>query len=419
MLSPPPLRNDCFALPEGIDWMPVSLALERLKERMQCCVKVQTSPLDQALGAFLAQEVSASNAHPPHANAAVDGFGFDGRLSQKAGALHMPLAQGRAAAGHPFDGELPYGEALRVLTGAPLPAGVDTVILQEDVSSDGERIAFNGPLKRGANTRNAGEDVTQGKKLFSVGHRLEVGDLALLTSVGVGQVQVFQRLKIGIMSTGDELQEIGQPLAQGQIFDANRPMLLALIDRLGYEAIDLGRASDDCDHLRAVLNAAAQSCDVVLSTGGASDGDEDHMSGLLNEADSLSIWRVAVKPGRPIAMGVWNAMPVFGLPGNPVAALVCALIFASPALRVLAGGGWVSPQPFLVPAGFRKTKKPGRVEYLRARIEAGRVVIFPSEGSGRVSGLSWAQGLVELGAGPQEINAGDPVRYIPFSSFRA
>jgi molybdopterin molybdotransferase len=157
----------------------------------------------------------------------------------------------------------------------------------------------------------------------------------------------------------------------------------------------------------------------MLSTGGASDGDEDHMSGLLNEADSLAIWRVAVKPGRPIAMGVWNAMPVFGLPGNPVAALVCALIFASPALRVLAGGGWVSPQSFLVPAGFRKTKKPGRVEYLRARIEAGRVVIFPSEGSGRVSGLSWAQGLVELGAGAQEINAGDPVQYIPFSSFGA
>ena len=157
----------------------------------------------------------------------------------------------------------------------------------------------------------------------------------------------------------------------------------------------------------------------MLSTGGASDGDEDHMSGLLNEADSLAIWRVAVKPGRPIAMGVWNAMPVFGLPGNPVAALVCALIFASPALRVLAGGGWVSPQPFLVPAGFRKIKKPGRVEYLRARIEAGRVVIFPSEGSGRVSGLSWAQGLVELGSGAQEIKAGDPVRYIPFSSFRA
>ena len=331
----------------------------------------------------------------------------------------MPLAQGRAAAGHPFDGALPYGEALRVLTGAPLPAGVDTVILQEDVSSDGERIAFNGPLKRGANTRNAGEDVTQGTKLFSAGHRLEVGDLALLASVGVGQVPVFQRLKIGILSTGDELQEIGQPLAQGQIFDANRPMLLALIDRLGYQAIDLGRASDERDHLRAVLNAAAQSCDVMLSTGGASDGDEDHMSGLLNEADSLAIWRVAVKPGRPIAMGVWNAMPVFGLPGNPVAALVCALIFASPALRVLAGGGWVSPQPFLVPAGFRKTKKPGRVEYLRARIEAGRVVIFPSEGSGRVSGLSWAQGLVELGAGAQEINAGDPVRYIPFSSFGA
>ncbi len=166
-------------------------------------------------------------------------------------------------------------------------------------------------------------------------------------------------------------------------------MLLAFIEQLGYQAIDLGCASDNRDYLRAVLNAAAQSCDVMLSTGGVSDGDEDYMSELLNEADSLAIWRVAVKPGRPIAMWVSNAMPVFGLPGNPVAALVCSLIFSSPALRVLAGGDWASPEPFLVPAGFRKTKKSGRVEYFRAQIEAERVVIFPSEDSGRVSGLSW------------------------------
>jgi molybdopterin molybdotransferase len=179
----------------------------------------------------------------------------------------------------------------------------------------------------------------------------------------------------------------------------------------------MGRNPDDRAALAATLNEAARRADVILTSGGASAGDEDHVSALLRESGALQEWRIALKPGRPLALGLWQGAPVFGLPGNPVAALVCTLIFARPALGLLAGAGWSVPQGFDIPAAFTKSKKPGRREYLRARVREGRAEVFPSEGSGRVSSLSWAEGLVELPDGAAEIAPGDPVRYIPFGSF--
>ena len=194
-------------------------------------------------------------------------------------------------------------------------------------------------------------------------------------------------------------------------------MLLSLIARLGFDAVDLGRAPDDRTKLAAFLDQAAGQAEVILTSGGASAGDEDHLSALLNERNAMSLWRLAIKPGRPLALGVWNDTAVFGLPGNPVAALVCTLVFACPAMGVLAGQGWQHPQGFEVPASFVKTKKAGRREYLRARIRNGMVEIFASEGSGRISGLSWAEGLVELPDHALEVTHEDLVRYYPYASF--
>ena len=224
-------------------------------------------------------------------------------------------------------------------------------------------------------------------------------------------------LRVAVISTGDELVETGQTAAPGQIYDANRPMLLGLVRHFGYDAVDLGRVSDDREDLRAALDQAAPEADVILTSGGASAGDEDHVSALLTEAGAMAQWRIALKPGRPLALGLWQDTPVFGLPGNPVAALVCTLIFARPAMRVLAGQDWQEPQGFMLPAAFEKKKKPGRREYLRARVRDGQVEVFKSEGSGRISGLSWAEGLVELPDGAVTIRLGTPVRYIPFGSF--
>ncbi|MFW8595594.1 gephyrin-like molybdotransferase Glp [Cribrihabitans neustonicus] len=414
-LAPPPLGNDCFALPAGVDWTPVDVALARLKERLRPVTGQERAPLSQALGRVLAADAVAQRANPPLPNTAVDGYGFRGPLPE--GPHVLPLVEGRAAAGVPFAGEVPPGHAIRVLTGAALPAGVDTVVLEEDVNNNGRQIALNGPLKRGANTRKAGEDVSEGAVILSRGRVVTPADLALASACGLAQLTVHLPLRVGVLSTGDELVEAGEAAAPGQIYDANRPMLLGLVRQLGFTPVDLGRAPDDRAALRARLDAAAGQADVILTSGGASAGDEDHVSAILRETGALQHWRIALKPGRPLALGMWQGKPVFGLPGNPVAALVCTLIFARPAMGLMAGAGWQEPQGFEVPAAFQKRKKPGRREYLRARIRDGQAEVFASEGSGRISGLSWAEGLVELGDGAAEIRPGDPVRFIPYGSF--
>ncbi|MFX0540844.1 gephyrin-like molybdotransferase Glp [Roseovarius sp. S4756] len=415
--SPPPLRDDCFAMPAGIDWTPVDEALAALRAGLHRVVRSGPCPVSLAAGRILAASVTARRASPPHANSAVDGYGF-AHASLPPGDPVMPLAEGRAAAGAPYKGSLPAGQTLRILTGAILPEGVDTVILEEDTRQGAGQIAFRAGIKPGANTRRAGEDTETGAEVLPEGRALTPADLALLASVGIGEVEVYDRLRVAVLSSGDELVEAGGDAKAGQIFDANRPMLLAQIARWGMEAVDMGRIPDDRAALRSALDDAAGRADVILTSGGASAGDEDHVSALLREAGAMREWRIALKPGRPLALGLWQGAPVFGLPGNPVAALVCTLIFARPALGLLAGAGWAAPQGFDVPAGFAKSKKPGRREYLRARIREGRAEVFPSEGSGRVSSLSWAEGLVELSDGAAKITPGDPVRYIPFGSFQ-
>ena len=256
-----------------------------------------------------------------------------------------------------------------------------------------------------------------GQVILHRGRKVTPADLGMLAAAGVGAIEVHMPLRVGILSTGDELQEPGDAANAGQIYDANRPMLGALVTKWGYDVIDLGRAPDNRATVQGIHEDASTRCDVILSSGGAAAGDEDHMSALLEGTGSFALWRSAMKPGRPLALGLWNDTPVFGLPGNPVAAMVCALVFAAPSLTVMAGGAWQHPTSYQLPAAFSKSKKAGRREYLRARIEGGQVTIFASEGSGRVSGLSWATGLVELGDPAQKVAHGDLVTYIPFNSF--
>ncbi len=416
-ITPPKLRNDCFALPPGVDWMPVDEALNVLRASVTPVKPAEWQRLDALAGRVLAEDITARRSNPPAANSAVDGYGF-AHAGIGRGPQVLPLVEGRAAAGAPYAHTLPRGHAVRILTGALLPDGVDTVILQEDVTATGTHIAFDHGIRPGANTRKAGEDVVAGSLILQAGHILRPQDCALIAATGIGRARVFEPLRIGVLSTGDELAAPGQGTDSAKTYDANRPMLLSLARAWGHQVVDLGRAADDRATLRTCLDSAADAADVILTSGGASAGDEDHVSALLTEAGSMSVWRIAVKPGRPLALGFWNATPVFGLPGNPVAALVCALLFARPALAVMAGGHWLQPQGFTVPAAFEKRKKPGRREYLRARLTAeGHAEVFRSEGSGRISGLSWATGLVELEDGGREIRQGDPVRYLPYASF--
>lgn len=417
-LRPPKLSNDCFALPPGVEWTPVDEALERLRSRLSCVVGSETHAIDHAAGRVLAADVRARRANPPAANSAVDGYAFLHEITGQGEQL-LPLAEGRAAAGAPYRGPVPDGCAIRILTGAILPEGVDTVIMEEDVTTDGARIAFRGPVRKGANVRHAGEDVALGAPVLTAGTRLGPAEVALLAATGHDEVEVYRPLKVGILSTGDEIVAPGATPDPSKTYDANRPMLLALVGDWGMEAVDLGHVGDDRNALRGKLDEAAEGCDAILTSGGASAGDEDHVSALLGEMGTRSDWRIALKPGRPLALGVWGGVPVFGLPGNPVAALVCTLVFGRPALGVLGGEKWRTPAGFLVPAAFEKRKKPGRREYLRARIGPdGRADVYHSEGSGRVMGLAWADGLVELEDGARHVQPGDPVRFLPWHGFR-
>ncbi len=417
-MSVPPLKNNCFAMPAGVEWTPVDEALKQIKKGLHAVVEQEAIPLEYAARRTLAASVSAKRSNPPMANSAVDGYGFCYGDLPDTEVIDLPLQDGVAAAGKPFLGLVEAGHALRILTGAIIPDGVDTVVLEEDTVINGPAVSFRSGLRKGENSRNAAEDVAAGQSVFKVGHVLRPQDLALLAATAVHEVSVYKHLKVAVISTGTELVKVGDTARDDQIFDANKPMLLSMIRAWGFEAIDGGHFEDNPTLIRAGFNQAAQNADAIFVSGGASAGDEDYVSKLLKEEGALHTWRVALKPGRPIVMALWNGTPTFGFPGNPVAAFVCALIFGLPALKTLAGQSLRDVTSFQVPAAFEKSKKPGRREYLRGRLNAqGHVEIFKSEGSGRISGLAWSDGLVELPDAAAEITKGDKVKYIPYASF--
>lgn len=400
------------AMPSGVDWLPVDEAQARLRAALTPLQGAEDLPIAQAAGRVLAQDAVAVRANPPRANSAVDGYGYAAAHA----APTMPLTPGRAAAGAPFSGTVPAGQALRILTGAILPEGVDTVALQEDAHHGDGTVRLDRMPKPGANTRPAGEDLNEGATALPAGRRLTPADLALAAATGIATVRVRPRLRVAVLSTGDEIVPTpGDPALPHQIWDANRPMLLAMAAGWQGLPVDLGHAPDDPRGIADALDRGAREADLILTSGGTSAGDEDHVSRLLSERGNLTAWRIAMKPGRPLALAFWNGVPVIGLPGNPVAAMVCAMIFAAPAAALIAGEGWRAPQGYALPAAFHKTKRAGRREYLRARLTPeGAAEVFASEGSGRISGLSWATGLVELPDGAAVIEPGDPVRYLPF-----
>ncbi|MGB0505832.1 MAG: gephyrin-like molybdotransferase Glp [Pikeienuella sp.] len=407
--------NDCFALPPGVEWTPVDDALAALRASIDPIAGQEVVSLSEAGGRVLAETSIATLNHPQADNAAVDGYAFAHADYLKA---PLQIGVGRSAAGAPLGRALARGEAVRILTGAVLPDGADTVMLDEDTRI--ESGVLHGPtgLRAGANRRRAGENVAVGAEVLPAGERLTPQALAQLAAAGLSHVSVYRRLRVGILSTGDEIYEPGQVPPLGAVTDANRPMLAGMLQAWGHEVVDLGIAPDDAGAVRAALDQDAETTDVIIGSGGASAGDEDHMARLLGAEGTRAIWRIAMKPGRPLALGRWRGTPVFGLPGNPVAAFVCSLIFARPALAAMAGAGWSPPHVETRAAGFTKRRKAGRREYLRARLaEDGSVEVFANEGSGLIKGLIWADGLVDLPDGGPDVTLGDPVAYLPFASF--
>ncbi len=417
--SPAPKKS---TMPKGVDWTAVADVLDGLKTRLTCTLPSEQIPTPNAGGRILSADITASQANPPFANSAVDGYGFAHASLSDSPQTTLTVTENHATAGAVIDSPVSAGFAIPILTGAPLPAGVECVVLQESVTKTGGKITFPSNIKRGANTRAKGEDIAQGAKIFAKGHRITPQDLAVLCATGVATVPVYRPLRVGVLSSGDEVIAIGQPRTPAQIYDANQPMLLDILRRWGYHAVALGRVQDTADSVAKALSSAAAQVDAIITTGGASTGDKDHIAAVLKSRGTLHNWRIAIKPGRPLALADWQGVPVFALPGNPVASFVCALIFARPALGILSGQGWLAARGFALPARFCKSKQGGRREYLRARMVADKggvmgVCVFASEGSGKISGLSWADGLVELPDEAMDIREGDLVMFYPFGMF--
>jgi molybdopterin molybdotransferase len=413
-----PLHDDCFA--HDPRRMPAAEALALLRARIRLVVGHESVPLARAHGRILAEAVVSLRDNPGFDNTAVDGFAFAHADLAPDGPTRLRLAPGRAAAGHPWGGPLPRGHALRVLTGAPLPAGADTALMQEDVEQAGDQVVIPPGVRRGANRRLAGEDIRRGQTVLEAGCRLRPQDVGLAATAGRGSLEVRRPLRVALLSSGDELCEPGRPLPEGGTYDVNRVMLAGLLAGLGCEVSDLGILPDRPESVEAALADAARGHHALLTSGGASRGDEDHLVQAVARLGRLHFWQIAVKPGRPLAFGQLGEAIFVGLPGNPVAALVCFLRFARPVLCALAGATWPEPRAFPLRAGFAMKKKPGRREYLRATIESGadgRPVArrIEREGSGILSSLTEASGLIEVPEEVTRIEPGDLVDFVPFT----
>ena len=391
--------------------LPMEAVLERLLALADAAPieQVEQIVLAEADGRVLAEPLIAALDLPPWANSAMDGYAL--RLADCSGQA-LPISQRIQAGTAPTP--LEPGTCARIFTGAPLPEGADTVEMQENVELDeAGRVHFREPLKVGQNVRAQGQETRSGECVLPAGTRLGPIELGLAASLGAARLSVRRRLRVAVLSTGDELVEPGQALGPGQIYNSNRRLLIAWLQRLGCSVVDAGILPDDLQRTREALGALGE-VDLILSTGGVSVGEADFLGIALREAGELALWKLAIKPGKPLTFGHYQGVPVIGLPGNPASTLVTFGLLARPYMLRRLGVQRVEPLGFAVPAGFTWAKPGMRREYLRARLEHGRVVPYANQSSGVLRSAAWAEGLAEVMEG-STLAEGDMLRFIPLS----
>lgn len=406
--------------------MPLDEAWARLQGVAEQHVKAAASaglpqesvPSFDALGRVLARDVVSAVDVPPLDNSAMDGYAV--RVADADAPL--PLAQ-RIAAGQ-VGGALPPGSCARIFTGAPVPPGADAVVMQEHASVGHEDglVRFSQPVVPGQNIRRRGEDIAAGQTVLSAGLRLGPAALGVAASVGAEHLSVFQRPRVGVLTTGSELVMPGQPLPPGAIYNSNRHTLRGLVQATGAQGSDLGVVPDDLAATRAALREAARHHDLVITSGGVSVGEEDHLRAAVQAEGGLDFWALAIKPGKPFVLGWLNRDDggralYMGLPGNPVASFVTFLLLVRPVLGVLAGEAWTLPRALPLRADFSWARPDRRREFLRARLnEQGGLSLFPHQGSGVLTSAAWAGGLVDLTPG-QTVAPGDTVPFVPLAQW--
>ena len=408
------LSDDCFAF--GGKLLTIDTAIARIAAEVPCVAGIETVELRAADGRILAADVIAPVDLPPFDNSAVDGYAV--RLADVERLSSLPV-QGRIAAGAATIEALTPETARRIFTGAALPPGADTVFMQEDVRLDGGSVHFPAGLRPGANTRPRGEDIAQGARALPQGRRLRPQDLALAAALGLQHLPVRRPIRVALFSTGDELVEPGRPTGPTQRYDFNRILMAALAARAGAEVIDLGILPDRQDVIATALATAAQDRDLILTSGGVSVGNEDHIKSAVERVGRLVFWRLAIKPGRPVGMGTVEGVPLVGLPGNPVAAFITFMNVARPLIAALSGAPVEAPVTLRGQAAFSYRKKAGRREYVRVRIAPvpdGGTQLHKHgvEGAGILTSLTETSGLAVISESVTSVAPGDGVDYLPY-----
>lgn len=411
------LSDDCFAF--GGDLLPVEDMERIIRERVTPVAETETIAVAQARGRVLAKDVTAPIDLPTFDNSAVDGFAVMHASLTSDGDTRMKVVD-RLTAGQSSIRPLAHGEAARIFTGAPMPEGADTIFMQEDCRIEGDHVTLPPGLKPGANRRLTGEDVRAGSIILAAGRILSARHLALAAAVGVTHFTVRRRIRVALFSTGDEIVEPGSPRPKAAAYDANRVLLATLLEQLGAHVTDGGILRDDREQVAQALQDAARHHDLILTSGGVSTGEADYVRETIERIGRLVFWRVAIKPGRPVAMGVLNGAALAGLPGNPVAAFVTFARVVRPLLMQIAGA---EPEPLIplpVRATFAYRKKKGRREYVRVKLkraENGHVdaIKHPQEGAGVITSLTETDGLVELLENTTTIEPGSTVGFLPYA----
>jgi len=390
----------------------VTEAIERLRNQSRVLVNSKTVKLSDGLGRVLAADIVSDINVPPADNSAMDGYAL--RWGDWRGPEHgMEISQ-RITAGTPPH-PLKPGTAARIFTGAEIPAGADIVVMQEICKADGQAVWIEAIRDIGANIRPQGQDIRQGMTVLNAGQRLRAQDLGLIASLGIARVEVLQRLKVAIISTGEELVEPGGIAGPGQIYNSNRHMLTAMLTNWGFAVVDFGITADDPKIISKVMTDASREADVIITTGGVSVGEEDYVKAVVESLGHIDLWRVAIKPGKPFAFGDVHGVPFLGLPGNPVSAFVTALVIARPFLFDSQGVRHHDILPLSQIALFDKKGSP-RQEYLRIRSHPDGVEIFAQQSSGVLYSTSWGDGMVVQKPG-EDISHGDRVDVIPYLMF--
>jgi len=395
----------------------LNTAIKIIKNNFNLQQYTELVNLKNTLNRISGENIISSINVPAHSNSAVDGYAINFKEYSNGNRKFKII--GKSSAGHPFNKKVQKLNSIRVLTGAILPPNLDTIIMEEDCKIINNILTLPDNVKKGINYRYLGEDIKKNSIVYKKGHKIKPQDIGVLASLGIKRIRAYKALKIAIFSSGDELVNVGKPLNKGQIYDSNREMIIAFLSKLGFLVTDLGILKDKSDVIENKLKKASINNDLIITSGGMSLGDEDHIKNIIDNKGSIYAWRLAIKPGRPVGFGMFNKCPIIGLPGNPAAAFITFLVVAIPILKQMSGQLVNKYNLIPITSDFYYTKKKGRKEFIRVKLINKKNKLtaqkFPKAGAGILTSTTWSSGIGILDEKVEEIKPGDKINYLSFN----